>query len=135
MLKLQVLALVTLLAACGGPLKYQVASSAKAPGADAKLVADVNSSLGQTQLEVEVANLAPADRVAAGSTSYVAWYRKGSDAQWSRIGALDYDNDDRKGELKGSVPETAFDFTLTAEKSGTPTSPSPEIVFSQRVAE
>ena len=122
------------LAACGGPLKYQVASSPKAPGADANIVADVREDQNQTGLEIEIKNLAPAGRVAEGATDYVAWYRKGSDTQWSRIGGVAYDTESREGKLSGTVPEKAFDLEITAEKAESPASPSPDVVFSQRVA-
>jgi hypothetical protein len=123
------------LVACGGPLKYQVPSSAKAPGADANIVADVNETQRQTQLEVEIENLAPAERVASGATSYVAWYRPSSKANWSRIGGVQLDADSRAGKLVGSVPETAFDFSVSAESTDAPASPSTDIVFAQRIGE
>lgn len=119
--------------ACGGPLKYEVASSAKAPGADAKVVADVKNDQNQTLLEVEVKNLPPPERVADGSSAFVAWYRKGSSAQWARLASLKYDKDDRKGSLKASAPETSFDLQISAEKAPDVASPSSDIVFSQRV--
>lgn len=67
---------------------------AKAPGADAKVVADVKKDQNQTLLEVEVKNLPPPERVADGSSAFVAWYRKGSSAQWARLASLKYDKDD-----------------------------------------
>ena len=122
-------------AACGGPLKYQVGSTPKAPGADAKLTAAVHEDQHQTEIEFEAKNLAPPGRVTEGATDYVAWSRKNSDAVWSRVGALQYDSDDREAALKGSVAELAFDFEVTAEKSDGPASPSGEVVFTQRVAD
>ena len=76
------------LAACSGTLKYTVPSSSKAPGADAKLVADVKNDQNQTQLEFRVENLPPADRVVDGATGYVAWYRKSSSTAWTRTWAV-----------------------------------------------
>lgn len=121
--------------ACGGPLKFTVPSSAAAPGADAKIVADVSEEQNQTQLAVEVSNLAPASRVKEGMSSYTAWYRRDSNASWARIGGLEYDADSRAGKVSGSVPERAFDFEITAEASEGPASPSSSVVFSQRIAE
>ncbi len=123
-----------LVTACGGPLKYQVASTPKAPGADAKIVADVHEAQNQTELEVEISNLAPPARISEGSSNYVAWFRKSSETVWARIGGINYDTDSRDGKLKGTVPEQAFDFEVTAEKSEAPASPSSDVVFSQRVA-
>ena len=42
-----------LLLACGGPLKFQMASTPKAPGSDAKLVAAVHEDQHQTEIEFE----------------------------------------------------------------------------------
>ena len=119
--------------ACGGPLKYQVPSSAKAPGADARIVADVAEDQGQTRLEIEVTNLAPPERVNQNAKVFIAWYRKGPSAIWSRIGGLKYDEGDREGSLAGSVPETAFDLTISAEADEAPASPSADVVLAQRV--
>ena len=124
-----------LLVACGGPLKYDLASTPKAPGADGKLIAKVNDSTHHTEFELEVRNLPPPDRVMEGATDYVAWQRKSSSAVWARLGSLQYDSSDREGELKGSVPETSFDFQITAEKMALAASPSSDVVFSQRVSE
>ncbi|HYO94478.1 MAG TPA: hypothetical protein VER33_08190 [Polyangiaceae bacterium] len=128
-------AVVALLAAgCGGPLKYTVASSNAAPGADAEIVADVREDQKVTQLEVSAENLPPPARISEGSEAYAVWYRKDVNAQWTRIGNLEYDADDREGKLVGSVPELAFDVEITAEPQGDPASPSSHVVFSQRVA-
>lgn len=124
---------VLLAAACGGPLQYQVPSSAKAPGADAKIVADVANDQGQTSLQIEVTNLPPPERVNQNAKVFVAWYRKGPSTIWSRIGGLKYDEGDREGSLSGSVPETAFDLTVSAEASEAPASPSADVVIAQRV--
>jgi hypothetical protein len=120
-------------AACGGPLKYQVPSSARAPGADAKIVADVAADQGQTRLEMDITNLPPPGRINEKATAYLAWYRKDSSATWSRVGGLKYDEGDREGKISGSVPELAFDLSVTAENNDSPASPSPDVIVSQRV--
>jgi hypothetical protein len=122
-----------LLTACGGPLKYTVPSSARAPGADAKVVADVSAAQGQTRLDIDVTNLPPPGRVSEKATTYLAWYRKNSSATWSRVGGLKYDEGDREGKISGSVPEVAFDLTVTAEETEGPASPSPDVIIAQRV--
>ena len=124
-----------LLVACGGPLKYQIASTPKAPGSDGMLVATVHESQHQTEVELEVKNLPPPDRVAEGATDYVAWARKSASAVWTRLGSLKYDSKERGGTMKGSVPETSFDFAISAEKAALAASPSSDIVFQQRVGE
>jgi len=120
------------LTACG-PLTYTVPSSAKAPGADAKIVARVNKDSGSTQLEVMAENLPPPGRIADGAEVYVAWHRKDSSAKWQRISGLKYDESSRKGTLEASTPETSFDFEISAEKDAKGESPSSDIVFAQHI--
>ena len=133
-MRFTILLAALMLGGCGGPLKYTVPSSAVAPGADAKIVADVNDAQNQTRLDVTISNLVPAERIKEGMKSYTAWYRKDSGGTWSRIGGLKYDAGSRGAKVEGSVPERAFDFSVTAEETDAPASPSPSVVFSQRVA-
>ncbi|AKU97590.1 hypothetical protein AKJ09_04254 [Labilithrix luteola] len=121
------------LVACGGPLKYEVPSSARAPGADAKVLAKVQKDQSLTELEIEATNLAPPGRVTDGATAYVVWHRKDSGKAWTRSGGLAYNESDRKGKWTGTVPETAFDLVISAEKDASGGSPSGETVFSQHV--
>ncbi|MEO6534041.1 MAG: hypothetical protein ABIO06_10770 [Pseudolysinimonas sp.] len=114
-------------------MKYQVPSTSRAPGADARIVADVATTQGQTHLEIDVTNLPPPARVTPTATAYLAWYRKDANSTWTRIGGLKYDEGDREGQLSGSVPEVAFDLIVAAEASESPASPSPEVVVSQRI--
>lgn len=129
------LSTLSLLVACGGPLKYQLASTSQAPGADGNLVAHVLKDQGQTRIELQVQNLPPPSRVSEPATSYVVWYRKDSSTPWGRVGAVKYDADDRGGEFEGSVPVTAFDLIVSADENAEAASPSSAIVFKQRVEE
>jgi len=124
---------LALCGACGGPLRYQVASTEKAPGADADIKAEVSEQQGQTQLTVAIKNLAPPDRVAPSSQHYVAWYRRGPDAIWTRVAALAYEEDTREATLVGSVPEKEFELEITAEPAVDVASPSPNVVFAQGI--
>lgn len=116
-----------------GTLKYEVPSSSIAPGGDAKVTAEVKKKAHQTVLEVQARNLIPPARVEPNGTQFVAWYRPNPSGAWNRIGTLEYDEDERTGSLSGSVPETAFDLQISVEPEIPPTSPSPQILFSQRV--
>lgn len=118
-----------------GTLKYNVASSSVAPGADATVTAEVKKKQNQTMLEVEAINLVPPSRVEPEGAQFIAWYRRDSSGPWNRIGALEYDEDARKAILAGSVPETAFDLQISVEPGVPPASPSPKVLFSQRIAE
>lgn len=126
-------AALLLLSACGGPMKYQVASSPKAPGADAKLIADIKNQRNVTNVEFSAQYLPPPTRIVEGSKTYMAWYRENAQHTWQRIGGLDYDEDSREAALLGSVPATAFDFAVTVESELNVASPSSEVVFAQRV--
>lgn len=126
-------ALVASQMGCAGPLKYEVQSSEIARGADAKIIANVHEKQNQTHLEVEVVNLIPPERVNEATAQYLGWYRTSPEGVWMRIGALEYDPGDRKGKLIGSVPESAFDFEISAEAAGRPGSPSNHVIFAQRV--
>lgn len=122
------------LLACGGPLEYKVASGPSAPGADAHIIADVRENEQQTQLNVEIVNLPPPERVDQAATQYVAWYRKDSSQVWSRIAVLAYEAETREAKLASAVPATNFELEITAEAGPDVGSPSPTVVFSQLVA-
>jgi hypothetical protein len=120
-------------AACGGPLRYQTASTGKAPGADAEIEADVSEQQGQTRLTVSVKNLPPPDRVSPDGQHYVAWYRPGPKGVWQRVAALAYEAEAREGTLVCSVPEKQFEFEITAEPAIHVASPSANVVFVQGI--
>ncbi len=127
------LPLVVLLVACGGPLKYKVASSQKAPGADANIKADVSKDQHLTRLAVDAENLPPPERVTGGTRIFIIWTRKNTEAQWARVGNLRYDAAARKGMFEGTVPEVDFDLQITVEKDDGAQSPSPDMVFAQHI--
>lgn len=123
------------LAGCGGPLKYKVASSRLAPGADADIVATINESQNNTNVEIHVVNLPPPARVNPNAKFFVTWARKGDNGVWSRLGTLKFDEEKRTGELIGTVPEQVFDIEVSAEADEGVASPSADVVFSQHVAQ
>ena len=129
------LALVSaaLLVACGGPLKYQVASTGKATGADAKIVAEVKKDLHQTAVNIEVTNLAPPARISPDSHQFVVWGRKGASAIWTRLGNIAYVESDRGGKFEGTFPELEFDLEITVEKDDSVAAPGADIVFAQHI--
>ena len=116
-----------------GTLKYQVQGTARAPGADAKIVAEVNKGAGNMKLEILAENLPPPERLQPGTTAFVVWQRKNDTAQWQRVGALTYDKGKRRGTLEATAPETKLELVITAEMSGSPASPSGNILFQQLV--
>lgn len=128
------LMLCAALAGCGGPLHFTPKGTPKAPGADAAITAKVDEKGSITHLSVTAEHLAPPDRLQSGGTAFVVWARKDDSATWSRIGALTYDAEGRKGALtEASVPLTAFDLIISIEEQAAPASPSPHVVITQRV--
>lgn len=122
-----------LLAACGGPLKYEVKGSAKAPEADAVIVAEVKKDAGMTTITIDAQHLAPPDRLSDGGKAFVVW-TKGEKPKWHRVGALQYKDGDRKAHIEGaSVPVTAFDLQVTVESDPSPEKPSDVVVLQQHV--
>lgn len=129
-----VVAALVALAGCGGPLKYNVASSRLAPGADAEITANINEDQNQTAVEVHAKNLPPPGRVNAEAKVYVAWARKTDGGVWARLGTVQFDEDKRTADFTATVPEEDFDFEISAEADPAVQSPSADVVFSQRVA-
>ena len=129
-------AFALLVAACGGPLQYQAKGTPAAAGADAKIIADVNSKTVITTVSIEAEFLAPPDRLMPGASSYVVWARKDTSSEWQRIGSLAYDAEKRTGSLpQATVPLTAFELVITAETQNSPKQPSPTVVIQQKVAD
>jgi predicted small lipoprotein YifL len=129
-----VVAVLLAIAGCGGPLKYKVASTRLAPGADADMTADVNDSQNNTAVVLKITNLPPADRVSPQAKFFVAWARKGDSGVWARLGTIKFDLEKRTGEITTTVPERAFDFEISAEPDESAQSPSADVVFTQRVS-
>ncbi|WP_156339138.1 hypothetical protein [Chondromyces crocatus] len=119
---------------CGGTLHYDVQGSGQATGADVKMSADVSEETSMTRINIKAAHLPPPERLEQSGTAFVVWTRP-SDGPWQRVGALNYDKDERSGELlAASVPLVAFELMVTAEKAAAPMVPSTAIVASQHVA-
>jgi hypothetical protein len=117
----------------GCALNYTVAATPAAVGADAKITADVVKDQGITKVTIQIENLAPAERVAAGSTSFVVWARREGGA-WLRVGALKYDEGARRAVAEQwTVPETTFELQVTAEAGPMPEAPSTTVVVTQKV--
>lgn len=130
-----VMAALVVLAACGGPLKYNVPSSRLAPGADAEIVATVSEEKNQTAVELHAKNLPPPGRVNPNARAYVAWARKMDNGVWARLGTIKFDEEARTAELMATVPEVAFEIEISAEPDENAASPSADVVFYQKVQE
>lgn len=126
-------ALAALVVACGGPLKYQVASTDKAKGADATIKAEAKTAEHQMVLSIDAVNLAPPARITDGAKAFVVWGRKNSAAQWGRMGNFTYDDGARSGKFNGTYPELEFDLEISVEKDDNAGSPSADVIFSQHI--
>jgi hypothetical protein len=125
-----------LLIGCGGPLKYEVRGTPKAADADGKIVAHVDKAAAMTKLVVNLEHLAPPARLRDGAKTFVVWARRSDKDTWQRVGALKYDEGDRKGEIaEASVPLVEFDLVVSVEKAADAASPSAEVIVSQRVGD
>lgn len=124
---------LSLLAACGGPLRYQIRGSELSASSDAKITAAIDPGRNVTDLEIEATNLTPPDRLIPNGTMLVVWFRKDQSAQWQRLGALALDGDKRNGNGRFTANESAFDLIVSAEVDASPGSPSGKTVFQQRV--
>lgn len=124
-------ALLTLVG-CGSTMTYTLKGSPRSPELDAKIVAEVRKQAYMTTLKISAEHLAPPSRIGSGGT-YVAWF-KNEKGDWTRIGALSYDEGDRKGGLEGaSVPLTTFDLAITVESSAGAKDRSSDVLFTQHV--
>jgi hypothetical protein len=121
------------LAGCGGPLKYAIHGSPKAPEIDATIVADVNKDGVFTSLKINIDHLAPPDRLGSGGKVFVVW-AKDDKGKWQRVGALKYEGDARKASIEGaSAPITAFDMKITVESDPAPEGPSGDTLLGRRI--
>jgi hypothetical protein len=118
---------------CGGPLSYTIASSSKAPGADATIKANIHKDQHLTQVKIDALHLPPPERVTNGTRIFIIWTRKNTEAVWARAGNLRYDASAREGTFEGTVPEVDFDMQITVEKDDGAQSPSTDMVFTQHV--
>jgi|GEM_PF-458515 hypothetical protein len=126
------LALIT--AGCSGAQTYEPRSTALAPDSDATIVADISKEHGQARLTVTIEHLAPPERIASGGRHYFVWSRQSDSVPWRPVGALVYDEGDRRGELaETTVPALSFDLQVTVENTTTPATPSKSVIVSQRV--
>lgn len=126
--------LLLTLMACGGPLKY-MPKSAKAPDADALVIADVKEADHNTRLTIKMEHLAPPSRINPAAKQYVVWQRKDSNSQWARVASLTYSEGDRTGKIvEATVPETAFELQITAEEKADAAVPSSSVVIEQAIA-
>jgi hypothetical protein len=119
---------------CGGAQHYAPNSTATAPGADPGITVEVSKETHMARVAIDIPNLAPPDRLATGGSTFVAWYRRDDTMPWQRMGALAYDETERRGRLTATVPEIAFDLVVSVEGGAAVGAPSTTLVTKQHVS-
>lgn len=95
---------------------------------ETKRTADQN-----TEIRVDVAHLAPPDKVASGATTYVVWTKPpGEGTRPQSVGAMRVDKD-LKGSLKTKTPFENFELLITPEANPDATQPTNEPVLKGKV--
>jgi len=124
------------LAGCAsGGQQTPLASTPRVPAATGQVDTKVTDN-GNTQFNIKVEHLAPPDRVANGTNSYVVWVRPlASDQPPQNMGALQVDPDRLTGRFSGTTPYRQFQLSITAEQDTTTTSPSQNQVLSAMVSQ
>jgi hypothetical protein len=112
--------------------QYQVAGADRAAGADG-LIEIESQDGGNYSVTIEAENLLPPGRLGDGLTTYVVWFQPADQEAAQRMGTLDYDEDDRTGEMMATTTHTSFTVIVTGETQANETSPSDNVVFRQDV--
>ncbi len=124
--------LVVFVVGCAGTREYVVQGQTPAAGADAEVTVERQDETENWTVEVNVEHLLPPGRFADALTVYAVWLRAADD-QPERVGALDYDGDDRVGELTVTTSLPSFELLITGESSPTAVTPSEHVVLRTNV--
>lgn len=99
-----------------GPHPVTMSTSDKVPAASGAIEV-VDAGNGNNSLHVAVAHMAPADRIAAGATTYVVWVRPlAADGRPQNVGAIKVDQN-LQGALDTLTPLKHFEVFVTPEPS------------------
>ena len=116
---------------CGGT-QVTVHGQDRAAGAVGTI--DVESlETGNYAVETVVEHLLPPNRFGEGLTTYAVWFQA-PDEQPDRVGVLDYDEDDRRGEMMATTSLPTFQVIVTGESDTGAVAPSEHVVFRTNVA-
>jgi hypothetical protein len=109
-----------LLSGCGGGV-VPFTGSERVVGADGEARWEEIAG-GAVLVELEMTNLPPPNRVGNGLMTYVVWFIPAG-GQATRVGALEYDADDREGHMTATNVSKQFQVLVTAESSASVSSP------------
>lgn len=114
-------------ASCAGTREYVLQGTNVATGADGQLRVEELDG-GNYQVNISVSNLLPPARVNEELTTYVVWIQP-SEQTPQRVGTLNYDADERTGEMMATTAITAFQVVVSAEVAPDVATPSEHVVF------
>jgi hypothetical protein len=118
--------IVFVVVGCGGS-QVTVQGQNRAAGADGTINVDPQET-GNFVIETVVEHLLPPGRFGEGITTYAVWFQA-PDEQPERVGILDYDEGDRRGEMMATTSLSAFEVIVTGETAADAVAPSEYIVF------
>lgn len=119
--------------ACGGGAQtYQVVGSQRDPGAQGRIQVELIEG-GNHMVTATLEHMTPPERLGSGLTTFLMWFRtpQGQSTMESRI---EYDPETRTGRAYATTPQNNFVVIVTAERNPNATSPSENVIFTQRVA-
>lgn len=122
------LSLIVVFSAIGcGSGQVTVQGQNRAAGADGTISVDAQDT-GNFMIETVVEHLLPPSRFGDGLTTYAVWFQA-PDEQPERVGILDYDEGDRRGEMMATTSLSAFEVIVTGETAPDAVAPSEHVVF------
>lgn len=124
---LTLLALALAAMACTPRVVQVITGTDRAAGADGRVTVERGDG-GNFTVDIETQNLPPAERLGDGLTTFVVWFQA-PEQQPTRMGALDYNEGNRSGEMHATTTHTAFDVIISAEAEATVPAPSDIVVF------
>jgi hypothetical protein len=125
------LLLALALCACGPDVRRIVIGDARG-AASASGFVDADEVDGGMEVTLHLQYLHPPAAAGDGFTQYVAWFQ-GPGGQPVRGGALQYNAEERTGDLTATAPFTDFTVKVTAERDAKPLTPSATVIASQSV--
>jgi len=102
--------------------KYQMTADASVPAASGEIAVRRDKSNGNMKVDIKVDHLAQPANLTPPENAYVVWIRP-SGEEAHKQGSLGVDKD-LKGELRVITNSKNFDVFITAEQSGSVTTPS-----------
>jgi hypothetical protein len=122
---------VLVLLGCGGGTRLVVLGTARAPSTSGVIEVD-DVSGGHTLVAIHMEHLHPPERLEEGLTSYVVWFEDSGKAV--RAGVLEYDPDNRTGDLSGTSDSRKFTVKITAEQKSDAAQPSDFVIAQKDIA-